>query len=182
LRQLGVSEMIMLTGDHQQAADAIAGNLGLAPVHSDLSPQDKLEMVKKYKQQQKEQKKQKIVAMVGEGLNDAPALAFCDVGIALGSDAADHAINEAGIVIAGNDLNKVADAVYLGRRTSSVVKQNYVVGVSVNILGVTLAAMGMIAPLSGVLLHEAATAIVLLNSCRLLTDGKQKTKGKEQAA
>ena len=182
LRKLGVSEIIMLTGDHQQAAEAIANDLGLHPVHSDLSPQEKLEMVKKYKQQQKEQKKQKIVAMVGEGLNDAPALAFCDVGIALGSDAADHAINEAGIVIAGSDLNKVADAIYLGRRTSSVVKQNYVVGVSVNILGVTLAAMGMIAPLSGVLLHEAATAIVLLNSCRLLTDGKQKTKGKEQAA
>jgi cation-transporting P-type ATPase C len=177
LRQLGVSEMIMLTGDHQQAAEAIAGNLGLAPVHSDLSPQEKLEFVKKYKQQQK----QKVIAMVGEGLNDAPALAFCDIGIALGADASDHAINEAGIIIAGNDLNKVPDAICLGRRTSKVVKQNYVVGVGVNVLGVTLAAMGMIAPLSGVLLHEAATATVLLNSCRLLSDGKQKTKNKKGA-
>ncbi|MFC1675500.1 heavy metal translocating P-type ATPase [Planctomycetota bacterium] len=177
LRKLGVSEMIMLTGDHQQAAEAIANDLGLAPVHSDLSPQEKLDIVKKYKQQ----KKQKVVAMVGEGLNDAPALAYCDVGIALGTDASDHAINEAGIVIAGSDLNKVPDAICLGRRTSKVVKQNYVVGVGVNILGVTLAAMGMIAPLSGVLLHEAATATVLLNSCRLLSDGKQKTKNIKRA-
>ena len=176
LRQLGVSEMIMLTGDHQQAAEAIAGNLGLAPVHSDLSPQEKLEFVKKFKQQQK----QKVITMVGEGLNDAPALAFCDIGIALGADASDHAINEAGIIIAGSDLNKVPDAICLGRRTSKVVKQNYVVGVGINVLGVTLAAMGMIAPLSGVLLHEAATATVLLNSCRLLSDGKQKTKNKKR--
>jgi len=171
---LGVSAMIMLTGDHQQAAEAVAKDLGIHPVHADLSPQDKLELVKSYQQQQKEENRQKVVVMVGEGLNDAPALAFCEVGIALGAEAADHAINEAGIVIAGSDLNKVADVIYLGRRTSRVVKQNYVVGVGVNILGMTLAALGMIAPLSGVLLHEAATAAVLLNSCRLLTDGKGK--------
>ena len=182
LHRLGVGEMIMLTGDHQQAAEAVANDLGLYPVHSDLTPQKKLELVKKYKQHQKEKKKQKIVTMVGEGLNDAPALAFCDVSIALGADASDHAINEAGIVITGSDLNKVSDAIYLGRRTGSVVKQNYVVGVGVNILGVTLAAMGMIAPLSGVLLHEASTAIVLLNSCRLLADGRQNTKGEKKSA
>jgi len=170
LRKLGVSEIIMLTGDHQQAAEAIANDLGIHPVHSDLSPQGKLELVKKYKQQQKG----KVVLMVGEGLNDAPALAFCDVSIALGSDAADHAINEAGIVIVGNDLNKVPDAIYLGRRTRTVIKQNYTVGLGVNVLGVILAAMGLLSPLSGVLLHEAATATVLLNSCRLLNDRKQK--------
>ena len=83
-------------------------------------------------------------------------------------------------MLTGSDLNKVSDAIYLGRRTGSVVKQNYVVGVGVNILGVTLAAMGMIAPLSGVLLHEASTAIVLLNSCRLLADGRQNTKGEKK--
>ena len=152
--------------------------MDLNPVHSDLSPQEKLELVKKHKQQQKE----KVVAMVGEGLNDAPALAFCDVSIALGSDASDHAINEAGIVIAGNDLNKIPDVIYLGRRTSIVVKQNYVVGVGVNVFGMTLAAMGLISPLVGGLLHEAATATVLLNSCRLLTDGKQKNGSKRQVA
>jgi len=182
LRQLGVSKMMMLTGDHLQAAEAVANGLDLHPVHADLSPQDKLELVKTYKQQQKEENEKKIVVMVGEGLNDAPALAFCDVSIALGADAADHAINEAGIVIACSDLNRVPDVICLGRRTSRVIKQNYVIGVGVNILGMTLAATGMIGPLIGVLLHEASTATVLLNSCRLLTDGGGKTEGRKQIA
>ena len=168
LRKDGIKKIVMLTGDHLRVAEAVAGALGVDEVRSDLSPQEKLEYIKQYKLAHPGQ----VLAMVGEGLNDVPAMAFSDIGIAFGEHTNDPVLNEAGIVIVDNDIQKVADLVSLGKRTRRIIKQNYVVGVGVNIIGMFLGAAGMISPLIGLLFHEAATATVLLNSSRLLAQRK----------
>ncbi|MEI7673814.1 MAG: HAD-IC family P-type ATPase [Deltaproteobacteria bacterium] len=169
LRHYGIKNIVMLTGDHLRVAEAVAGALGVDEVRSDLSPQEKLEYIKQYKLAHPGQ----VLAMVGEGLNDVPAMAFSDIAIAFGEHTNDPVLNEAGIVIVDNDIQRVADLVSLGQRTRRVIKQNYVVGVGVNIIGMFLGAAGMISPLIGLLFHEAATATVLLNSSRLLAQRKR---------
>ena len=161
LRTLGVRRIVMLTGDHAQAADAVARRLGITEVHAGLLPDQKAGAVRALRTDG-------TVAMVGDGVNDAPALAAAHVGIAMGAAGTDAALETANVVLMGDDLMRLAYAIGLSRRTRRVVAQNLAVasGVIAVLIALTLA-LGLRLAL-GVVGHEGSTVVVVLNGLRLL--------------
>ncbi|WP_232278750.1 heavy metal translocating P-type ATPase [Paenibacillus sp. 481] len=161
LKRLGI-QAAMLTGDQQQTAHAIAEEAGIELVYAELMPEDKLRIVKQLKQQYG------AVAMVGDGVNDAPALAAATVGIAMGAAGSDAALETADLVLMNDDLDRIKDAILLGRRTHAIVKQN-IIFASIIILSLigTNFLFGIPLPL-GVVGHEGSTILVILNGLRLL--------------
>jgi len=161
LRKLGVKRMVMLTGDSRGVAEAIAKTLGLDEIHADLLPEQKVEVIEKLKQTG-------TVAMIGDGVNDAPALANSDLGIAMGAAGTDVALETADIVLMGDDLSKLPYLITLSRKSKKVVWQNITFSLAVIVmllLGVFLVDL----PLTlGVIGHEGSTLIVVLNGLRLL--------------
>jgi cation-transporting P-type ATPase C len=162
LRQAGIKNLVMLTGDVPQVAEQVADEAGITQWLAGLMPNDKLDAIQALRHSGHG------VAMVGDGINDAPALAASDVGIALGAAGSDVAIETADIALASDDLRHVADVLWISRRTMTVVRQNYALALGVNGLGVMLAAVGAINPLLGAVLHNLSTVLVTLNSSRLL--------------
>ena len=162
LRRLGVRHVVMLTGDGGATARAIAAEAGVDEVHADLLPEDKTRvvaaLVAKYGH----------VAMVGDGVNDAPALAAATVGIAMGAAGTDVALETADVVLTNDDLGKLPYAVALGRRALGVVKQNLVVALGVIVTLVIADLLGRINLPTGVVGHEGSTLLVTLNGLRLL--------------
>ncbi|MEP7126733.1 MAG: heavy metal translocating P-type ATPase [Byssovorax sp.] len=162
LRKLGIRHVVMLTGDGEASARAIAEETGIDELHADLLPQDKTrvveELVRRYGR----------VAMVGDGVNDAPALAAATVGIAMGAAGTDVALETADVVLTTDDLGKIPYAVSLGRRALGVVKQNLVVALGVIVTLVVADLLGRINLPTGVLGHEGSTLLVTLNGLRLL--------------
>lgn len=162
LREMGVRKIAMLTGDHQGVANAIAGELGIDEVYADLLPDQKAEMIG-------QMKTEGMVAMVGDGVNDAPALAVSDLGIAMGAAGTDVALETADIVLMGDDLTKLPYLLWLSRKSKRVVWQNIIFSLAVIVLlllGVFLIEL----PLTlGVIAHEGSTLLVVLNGLRLLT-------------
>lgn len=162
LKKLGIEQIIMLTGDNQRTAHSIAQAIGLDQVHAELLPEDKLRLIRQL------QKQYKTVAMVGDGINDAPALAQASVGIAMGVAGSDVALETADIVLVADRLEKIAAAVRLGRRSHRVVKQNigFAIGFIVLLIAVNFA--GEITLPVGVVGHEGSTVLVILSGLRLL--------------
>jgi Cd2+/Zn2+-exporting ATPase len=162
LKKLGIEHIIMLTGDNQRTAHSIAQAIGVDRVHAELLPEDKLHMIRQL------QKQYKTVAMVGDGINDAPALAQASVGIAMGVTGSDVALETADIVLVADRLEKIAAAVKLGRRSHRVVKQNigFAIGFIVLLIAVNFA--GSITLPLGVVGHEGSTVLVILSGLRLL--------------
>ncbi|NJR40576.1 MAG: heavy metal translocating P-type ATPase [Leptolyngbyaceae cyanobacterium CSU_1_4] len=162
LKKLGIEQIIMLTGDNQRTADSIAGAIGVDQVYAELLPEDKLHLIRKL------QKQYKTVAMVGDGINDAPALAQASVGIAMGVAGSDVALETADIVLVADQLEKIAAAVNLGRRSHRVVKQNigFAIGFIVLLIAVNFA--GNVTLPIGVVGHEGSTVLVILSGLRLL--------------
>ena len=162
LKTLGV-QVAMLTGDNPQVAAEIARQAGIDEVWAGLLPGDKAALVRQWVAAGER------VAMVGDGINDAPALAEATVGIAMGAAGADVAIETADIALMDDDLKKVAEAIALGRSVLSTVKQNILVfAVSFNALGVLLAGTGVIHPVGAAVLHNIGSIAVVLNSARLI--------------
>jgi Cu+-exporting ATPase len=165
LRQLGIGRVAMLTGDNAAAAQAVAGAMGITEVGSGLLPEAKVEAVRRLR------KEASPVAMVGDGINDAPSLVAADVGIALADIGTDVAIASAGVVLVGGDLRKVADAVICGRKALRIIWQN-ILGFALvfNALAVAAAALGWVGPVAAAVLHQVSSLTVVLNSMRLLVD------------
>jgi cation-transporting P-type ATPase C len=162
LRRSGVDNLIMLTGDLPEVAEQVAANVGITRWYAAMMPQDKLDTIRVLRDAGRR------VAMVGDGINDAPALALADVGIALGTAGADVAVETADIALASDDLRQVNDVLQVSRRTMRVVRQNYAMALAVNGPGVVVAAAGALSPLLSAILHNLSTVLVTFNSSRLI--------------
>jgi cation-transporting P-type ATPase C len=162
LRHVGVERLMMITGDIAEAADVVARQLDLTEYQATAMPEEKFAIVRRL------QAEGHRVAMIGDGINDAPALAMADVGIAMGAAGSDVAIEAADIALAGSDIRQVASVVRLGRRALSVIRQNYALALGVNSLGILVGAAGWINPFIAALLHNLSTVAVVLSSSRLI--------------
>ncbi|HEY9640416.1 MAG TPA: heavy metal translocating P-type ATPase [Coleofasciculaceae cyanobacterium] len=162
LKRLGVEQIVMLTGDNERAAQRIAQEIGIDQVYADLLPEDKVQVI------QQLQHRYHYVAMVGDGINDAPALAQASVGIAMGGAGSDVALETADVVLMADRLEKLEQALGLGRRSQGIVKQNIVFALGV--IGLLLISnfVGGINMPTGVIGHEGSTLLVTLNGLRLL--------------
>jgi Zn2+/Cd2+-exporting ATPase len=161
LKSLGVRKVVMLTGDHGRVARAIARQVGIDEVHSDLLPEDKVKIISLLK-------KAGRVAMVGDGINDAPALATANVGIAMGAAGTDVAMETADVVLMSDNLKNIPFALRLSRRSQTVICENLAFALVV-IVVLVASALGFRLPLPiGVVGHEGSTVLVCLNGLRLL--------------
>lgn len=162
LRALGVHRITMVTGDRQEVADAVAGPLGLDEVVAEALPEEKLVAIEEAKQRGGR------VMVVGDGINDALALAAGDVGVAMGAMGSDIAIQSADVALMVNDLGRVGQAIRLSRATRWTIHQNILVGSGISIGMLALAAGGFLSPMAGALLHNVGELFVIVNSARLL--------------
>lgn len=162
LKRLGLKQLIMLTGDNKLAAQSIAKALGIKKFYAELLPEEKME---KIKEMLKDGHK---VAMVGDGINDAPALALANVGIAMGAVGSGVAVESADIVLMQDDWRQIAEAIKISRSTFRTIWQNLVFSMSFNIVGVSLAALGFLNPMLAAVAHVIPDFLVFLNSSRLL--------------
>jgi cation-transporting P-type ATPase C len=164
LRVAGIRRVILLTGDSPVVAAAVGRRLGLdaADIRARAMPEDKYALV------QELQGAGHRVAMVGDGINDGPALAIADLGIAMGTAGSDVAIEAADLALASNDIRQVASVVYLGRSTLAVIRQNYGLSIGVNSIGILVGAAGALNPLVAAVLHNLSSLAVLANSVRLI--------------
>ena len=165
MKQVGVKKTVMLTGDRQAAADAVAAELGIDEVHAELLPADKVGQVEKLLGAQNEKER---LAFVGDGINDAPVLTRADIGIAMGSMGSDAAIEAADIVLMDDDIRKIASLVKIARKTLGIVKQNIVFALAVKALVLLLGAIGMANMWEAVFADVGVSVIAILNSMRTL--------------
>ena len=162
---LGVKRVTMLTGDRDEVASRVAAELGCTDYKAHCLPQDKLAIVEKIK------KDGYIVVVLGDGINDAPALAAGDLGIAMGAAGSDVAINSASIALLSDDLKRLPALVMLSRRTRFVINSNLAFGVSFIIVGISLSFL--ILPTTAAFLHFASSLVVVFNSARLVRHGEE---------
>jgi Cd2+/Zn2+-exporting ATPase len=162
LRQLGMEHLVMLTGDNDEVAHHIAEQVGLTEVQAELMPEDKLAII------QKLESKYQSIAMIGDGVNDAPALAMATVGIAMGGAGTAVALETANVALMADDLGKLPFAVGLSRASREIIQQNLLISVGVIVLLIVTSVFNLV-PLGGaVVLHEGSTIVVVLNALRLL--------------
>jgi len=161
IRKEGVSEIWMLTGDSSQVAHRIGKELGVG-YEAELLPEEKVRRVKEWK------RKGQVVAMVGDGVNDAPALAAADIGIAMGAMGTDVAIETADIALMTDELEKIPVVIRLSRKALRVIKENLIFAIVFNTVLVILSAQGWVTMILGAIMHQASSLLVILNSMRLL--------------
>jgi cation-transporting P-type ATPase C len=162
LRANGVRRIVMLTGDHPEIAEVVAGELGIDEWRAEVLPEDKLQVVREL------QSEGHVVGMVGDGINDAPALAAADIGIAMGLAGTDVAVETADVALANDDLNRLLDVGDLGARAVEVIRENYSMSIAVNAAGLLIGAGGALSPVLAAILHNASSVAVVANSSRLI--------------
>ncbi len=162
IRMAGMDDIILLTGDVEQHAEIVADRMSMDRYRAEALPEDKAEMILRL------QSAGTRVVMVGDGINDAPALAYANVGIATGTTRTDVAMEAADITIAGDDPLLIPGVIRLGHRTMDVIRQNFGIAIGVNTVGLILSGMGVLPVFWGAVLHNACTVAVVANSGRLL--------------
>ncbi len=167
LREAGVRRIAMVSGDRQPVATRVAAEIGCEEAKGECLPQNKVEFVRAVKA------KGYKVAVIGDGVNDAPALAAGDIGIAMGAAGSEVAIHSATIALMNNDLRRLPFLVKLSRSTRAVINQNFLFGVLFIIVGLTAAAFGYLNPIIAAILHNVGSLIVIFNSARLVRKGEE---------
>jgi Cd2+/Zn2+-exporting ATPase len=167
LRELGVRDLIMVTGDRWSVARRVAHEMGCSDVQAEVLPQDKLALVDALKA------KGHTVAVVGDGVNDAPALAAGNLGIAMGAAGSDVAMNSASVALMSSDLRRLPFLVSLSRATTRVIWQNLILGISFILVVEVAIVFGKVHPMLAALLHTLSSAAVVLNSARMVRFGEQ---------
>jgi Cd2+/Zn2+-exporting ATPase len=167
LKEAGVRRVAMISGDRQAVATRVAAEIGCEEAKGDCLPQNKVEFVHAVKA------KGYRVAVVGDGVNDAPALAAGDIGIAMGAAGSEVAIHSATIALMNNDLRRLPFLVQLSRSARTVINQNFAFGVCFIIVGLSASAFGFISPITAAILHVTGTLIVIFNSARLVRKGEE---------
>jgi Cd2+/Zn2+-exporting ATPase len=167
LKESGVRRIAMISGDRQPVATRVAQEIGCEEAKGEFLPQNKVDFVRGMKS------KGYTVAVVGDGVNDAPALAAGDIGIAMGAAGSEVAIHSATIALMNNDLRRLPFLVKLSRSTRAVINQNFLFGVAFIIGGMTLAAWGKVPPVWAAAMHTAGSLLVVFNSARLVRKGEE---------
>jgi Cd2+/Zn2+-exporting ATPase len=162
LKALGVKETVLVSGDQAAVAGWVGRALGVDRVHAQVLPQDKLALIRELQAQGRR------VAFVGDGVNDAPALAAADVGIAMGAMGTAVAMETADVVLLTDDIGRVPDLIDLSRACLSTIRNNVIFSMSMNLLSVGLSVTGSIGPVLGAAMHEASALPVVANSARLI--------------
>jgi Cd2+/Zn2+-exporting ATPase len=162
LHQLGINATVMLTGDNDATAQTVAQSVGVDTVYANLLPENKVNVIQQLQQQYR------TVAMVGDGINDAPALAQASVGIAMGGAGSDVALETADIVLMADRLEKLEQAIRIGKRSRRIIRQNIAIALISIALLMVANFFGELTLPAGVLGHEGSTLLVTLNGLRLL--------------
>lgn len=153
---------VLLTGDHENAANAIASQLHIRTVRANCLPEDKLKAVDVYQSQGK------LVCMIGDGINDAPALKKAEVGIAMGGVGSDIAVDAADIALVNDDVKELPHLIALSKRMMTTIKCNMTFSMVLNFIAIALAISGVLNPVVGALVHNAGSVLVITNSAFLL--------------
>ena len=164
LRAEGIRHVAMISGDRRSVAERVGRQIGLDRVYAEQSPEDKLEVVRRIGADQA----LRPVIMVGDGINDAPALAIADLGIAMGASGATVSSETADAVITVDRVDRVADAVHAGRRALYIARQSVLTGMGLSMAAMAVAAAGYLPPVAGALLQEVIDLAVILNALRAL--------------
>lgn len=153
---------VLLTGDHESAANAIAAQLGIREVRANCLPQDKLRYIDEFQQGGE------LVCMIGDGINDAPALKKAEVGIAMGGTGSDIAVDAADIALVDDEVKELPHLMALSKRMMTTIKLNLTFSMTLNFIAITLAITGILNPVVGALVHNAGSVLVIINSALLL--------------
>lgn len=162
LRGLGIARLGILSGDHQRSVQGIAQSVGLDETWAGLKPQDKLEVIARLQQ------KGRRVMFVGDGVNDAPALARADIGVAMGAAGTDVALETAGVALTRDEVGKLPFLIRLARRMLGLIKVNVVLGVGFNALAILGSSYGLLSPIAASLFHNVGSIVVVLSSASLI--------------
>ena len=164
LRRLGLERIVLATGDRREVADAVVAGLGFDAVRSELTPDQKVLLVLS-------ERKNGPVMMVGDGVNDAPALAAADIGVAMGAGGTAASAEAADVVLLVDQLDRIVPAIEIARRSRRIALESVYAGIGLSVVGMIFAAAGAITPVQGALLQEAIDVAVILNALRALNDG-----------
>jgi P-type E1-E2 ATPase len=164
LRRSGISRIVVLSGDRDDVAQSVGSALGVDAVLSERTPAEKVQAVLW-------ERERAVTVMVGDGVNDAPALAAADVGIAMGARGATASSEAADAVIVVDSLDRVAEAILIARRARHIAVQSVIVGMALSGIGMVLATFGVLSPVAGAVFQEAIDVAVVLNALRALAGG-----------
>ena len=162
LKEMGINKILLLTGDNKNVAHSIAKQVGINDVYAEQLPEGKVHVIENHLNDNKK------VCMIGDGINDAPALAISDVSVAMGALGADVAIETADIALMSDDISKIPELIDLSKKVMSTININIAAPILINFAAIMLAAFGIIGPVAGALIHNLGSVLVVANSSRLI--------------